>query len=201
MPCLIRSWFSKWHLAALFLIANSSLSASENLCFNDLNLSQLQAQQLPETAGVLLYVWSPRMALSAQHAATAAQQAQAIGLGFVALHDAQVGDGELAAALARMAQSSAPVQQSSSDALGRSMPLCAPALLERDAQRHFPTAWLLQRNGLHPRPMVGAMPPEAWALSLRQRMVGSVSTLTHQSANALAPTASPTLKSAPVVTP
>lgn len=141
------------------------------MCFSDLNLSQLQAQKSPETAGVLLYVWSPRMALSAQHAATAAQQAQAAGLGFVALHDAQVGDAELSAALVRMAQSGVSVQQSSAGVLGLSTPLCAPALLERDAQRHFPTAWVQQRSGLHPRPIVGAMPAQAWALSLQQRMV------------------------------
>jgi hypothetical protein len=194
---LSRSWHLKRHSIALFLIAYSSISASENLCFNDLNLSQLQAQQSPETAGVLLYVWSPRMALSAQHAATAAQQAQANGLGLVALHDAQVGDAELGAALARMAQSSAPVQQSSSAVLGRSLPLCAPALLERDAQRHFPTAWVLQRSGLHPRPIVGAMPAQAWALSLQQRTLGPDSKLAHQSASAFAPA----LKSPPVVAP
>ncbi len=166
-PC---SWHLKRHCAALFLIAYSSISTSENLCFNDSKLSQLLAQQLPETAGVLLYVWSPRMALSAQHAATAAQQAQATGLGFVALHDAQVGHAELSAALARMAQNSAPAQQSSASVLGRSLPLCAPALIERGAQRHFPTAWVLQHTGLHPRPIVGAMPAQAWALSLQQRM-------------------------------
>lgn len=171
---LAGSWPLKRFAVALFLIAYSSISTSEKLCFDDLMLARLQADQLPESAGVLLYVWSPRMAMSAQHAATVQAQAQARGLGFVALHDAQVGDAERDAALARLGQMglnnvAAAAEQASAQILQRSLPLCAPALLERDGQRHFPTAWVLSHRGLHPRPMVGAMPAQAWALSLAQR--------------------------------
>lgn len=190
MRTIAGSWLFKRCAFALFLIAYSSISTSENLCFNDLKLAKLQADLLPETVGVLLYVWSPRMAMSAQHAATAQAQAQARGLGFVALHDAQVGDAERDAALQRMAQrvpSGATLQQESAQVLQRSLPLCAPALLERDAQRHFPTAWVLSRRGLHPQPIVGAMPAQAWALSLAQRGAPSQAASSDSGAPLVAP--------------
>jgi hypothetical protein len=51
-----------------------------------------------------------------------------------------------------------------------SQPLCAASLLERDALRHFPTAFVVQPSGVHRHPIVGAMPDAAWASSIAQRL-------------------------------
>jgi hypothetical protein len=125
----------------------------------------------------LVYVWSPRMVLSAQHAASVQRQAQLLGLAFVPVHDAQVGEAEIQAARSRLAHASprpnaVPGQfAASAQVIAASQSLCAPSLLERDALRHFPTAFVVQPGGqVHPRAIIGAMPEAAWAQSIAQRL-------------------------------
>jgi hypothetical protein len=155
-------------LVAIFLVATYVLPAWTTPCFDDKNLVQLRHQQ-PQ--GSLVYVWSPRMLLSAQHAASAQRQAQLRGLAFVPLHDIQLPESERQAALARMRHTADPQLQASAHALAASQSLCAPSLLARDALRHFPTAFVVQPGGqLHRHALIGAMPETAWAHSLRQRL-------------------------------
>jgi hypothetical protein len=189
-----------FNIAAAFFIAALANFAWATACFDDENRQALDFQQ---TQGALLYVWSPRMVLSAQHAASAQRQAQLQGLRFVPLHDAGVPQAEVQAALQRLrglgfdaasnthasnphagrsdsantprefavakpAQN--PFYTRSANALVASQPLCANSLLERDALRHFPTAFVLQSSGLHRYPIIGAMPDAAWARSIAQRL-------------------------------
>jgi hypothetical protein len=149
--------------SAAILIAALATSAWSTACFDDENLQALDFQQ---GQGALLYVWSPRMVLSAQHAASAQRQAQQHGLRFVPLHDAQVPQAELAAARQRLLGWGVD----SANALANSQALCAASLLERDALRHFPTAFVVQHSGVHRYPIVGAMPETAWASSVAQRL-------------------------------
>ena len=180
---------------AAFLIAFTATGAWSTTCLDDHSLQILDVQQ---TQGVLLYVWSPRMVLSAQHAASAQRQAQLHGLRFVPLHDAGVPQAEVQAALARLpglgfdAASSPSVSSpqstgssqgvtaakpaqyppyiQSATALATSQPLCAASLLARDALRHFPTAFVVHASGVHRHPIIGAMPEAAWAASIAQRL-------------------------------
>jgi hypothetical protein len=182
-------------IVATFFIAFTAISAWSTACFDD---NSLQTLDLQPTQGVLLYVWSPRMVLSAQHAATAQRQAQLHGLRFVPLHDAGVPQAEVQAAGRRLlslglnaasspsagsanstgsshgATVAKPVQISSysrsANALADSQPLCAANLLVRDALRHFPTAFVVQASGVHRYPIIGAMPEAAWASSIAQRL-------------------------------
>ena len=119
----------------------------------------------------LLYVWSPRMVFSAIHAHEVQQEAQALGLRFVPVHDGRLPPEEVAQALAVLPQklpagSAAPKPHP----LQSSQALCAPSLVERDAYRHFPTAWVVQQGSFHPVPLVSAMPPQFWRLGLQQRL-------------------------------
>jgi hypothetical protein len=89
----------------------------------------------------LVYVWSPRMVLSALHADVAQQQALAAGLAFMPLHDARLGaepagqvdPPELAQAMQRLRQT----QPSAAAALQHSIALCSAQLLQNQAQRHY----------------------------------------------------------------
>jgi hypothetical protein len=150
-------------IIAAISIAAIATSALATACFDDNYLQALDAQQVP---GALLYVWSPRMVLSAQHAATAQRQAQQHGLRFVPLHDAGVPQEEVLAARQRLHN----LGPQSAHALVDSQPLCAAILLERDALRHFPTAFVVQASGVHRYPIIGAMPETAWAMSISQRL-------------------------------
>ena len=119
----------------------------------------------------LLYVWSPRMVFSAIHAHDVQQEAQALGLRFVPVHDGRLPPEEVAQALAVLPQklpagSVAP----NPHPLQSSQALCAPSLVARDAYRHFPTAWVVQQGSFHPVPLVSAMPPQFWRLGLQQRL-------------------------------
>jgi hypothetical protein len=152
-------------LVALILIAACASFTWASECFDDKKMALMQQE-----TRALLYVWSPRMVLSAQHAASVAQQAREQGLRFVAMYDARVPADEVDAALRSMAGSGVATLASSASSLQNSRPLCANTLLERDALRHFPTAFVLLPSGPHRHPIVGAMPPEAWTQSLRQRL-------------------------------
>jgi hypothetical protein len=162
-------------LIAAFLIAACASFAWASECFDDKKMVLVQQE-----TKALLYVWSPRMGLSAQHAASAAQQARAHGLRFVAVYDARVPADEVDAALRSMVHSGVTALIHSASSLQKSEPLCANTLLERDALRHFPTAFVLLPTGPHRQPIVGAMPPEAWAQSLQQRLAEPGSTAAAQ---------------------
>jgi hypothetical protein len=157
-----------WKCTAILCIAGCAVLASANDCFDDKSMALMQ-----QGSPTLLYVWSPRMVLSAQHAASVQQQANLQGLRFVPLVDAQVPAQEVLIALRKMVASGAPAQQGSAFILKHSQALCSDTLLERDALRHFPTAFVLQPSGLHRLPIVGAMPPTAWAHSLQQRLAAN----------------------------
>jgi hypothetical protein len=131
---------------------------------------------LQQPQGALVYVWSPRMVLSAQHAASAQRQARQHGLAFVPLHDANVTDAEIQSALSQLARQGDAVQAASAQALTSSQSLCAPSLQARDASRHFPTAFVVQGALVHRYPIVGAMPESAWAHSIAQRLQSSQDT-------------------------
>jgi hypothetical protein len=158
----------KLRLYTTLLIATYAANAWTAPCFDDKNLNRAAHRK------TLVYVWSPRMVLSAQHASAAQQQAQQMGLAFIALHDAQVPQAELSAAMQRMQHSDNTTWQRSASALQHSQALCAPTLLQRDALRHFPTAFVLQGGStgavVHRHPIVGAMPDAAWASSLALRV-------------------------------
>ena len=125
----------------------------------------------------LVYVWSPRMVLSALHADVAQQQALAAGLAFMPLHDARLGaepagqvdPPELAQAMQRLRQT----QPSAAAALQHSIALCSAQLLQNQAQRHFPTAFVWNGSAFAQYPIVGAMPAAYWAQSITQRLQGS----------------------------
>jgi hypothetical protein len=160
--------------SATIFIAIFSINTWAVTCFDDKKLSAVTQQ-----ANTLVYVWSPRMVLSAQHAGAVQRQAQHQGLLFVAVHDAQLPQAEVDAARSRMAASDDSATQRSAASLQDSLALCAYALVQRDALRHFPTAFVLRSrssNGpasVHRHPVVGAMPETAWAGSLAQRMADS----------------------------
>ena len=111
------------------------------------------------------------MVLSAVHAHEVQREAQALGLRFVPVHDGRLNPDEVHQALAVLPQklpegSLAP----NPHPLRASVPLCAPSLVERDAYRHFPTAWVVQQGSFHPVPLVAAMPPRFWKMGLQQRL-------------------------------
>jgi hypothetical protein len=174
--------FIRWALT-LFLIASGADFARASSCFDDKNLAQLtpsQASQRP----VLIYVWSPRMVYSLHNMAIASRAAAIQGMDFVVLHDGRVspaelqqlplpsGHGDQHTALntvldpAPQDLATPPFISPAQD----SQALCAPALLAREALRHFPTAFVLTAQGIHAQPIVGAMPPSAWQLSLTERL-------------------------------
>jgi hypothetical protein len=156
------------HLASIFVALMCQFSMARG-CWDDQDLAQFKAKH-PTAPPILLYVWSPKMALSAQHAASAQRQAAALGVDFVALHDASVPHGELQAALQRLQSSALAHERASAVALSQSRALCATDLIARDALRHFPTAFVVQPHGLHRFAIVGAMPEAAWASSIAQRL-------------------------------
>jgi hypothetical protein len=170
-------------LLTLFLIAicaiNTPATAQNNACFDDQHLSRLQLSS--KERGALVYVWSPRMVYSVQNAAIASQAAAKAGLQFVVLHDMRLPANELLEA--RIAGEGQAILSSGGplaeidlatppfvSPLSSSRPLCAPQLISRDALRHFPTAFVINAQGIHPHAIVGAMPWNAWTSSLDQRL-------------------------------
>ena len=123
--------------------------------------------QLLGSPRALVYVWSPRMVLSASEAHLARAAADAKGLQFVPVVDGRLAQAEWQAALARL-QELAPL---SAQALARSAPLCAPHLVSQLAYRHFPTGFVVLGGKLHPSPLVGAMPQGFWSEGLRLRLL------------------------------
>jgi hypothetical protein len=156
-------------------MAFSSLNSRADACFDAQSLAALPRQLAHNS---LVYVWSPRMVLSAQHAADAQQQAALAGLRWVAVHDPRVPADERWAALAQLART----HSASAQALDASLPLCDAQLMARDALRHFPSAFIWRgaavdgnaasaTQGWVGAPIVGAMPAVFWAMALRERLV------------------------------
>lgn len=147
-------------IVALLLVAFSAQATWANDCFDDKRLMNLQHNTMPGLRGALVYVWSPRMVYSVDSLQVAARAAAANGLAFVALHDLRIPQQELTDAAGSSLFSLSE----------RSMALCAPALLTREALRHFPTSFVITASGIHQHPIVGAMPEGAWLSSIKQRL-------------------------------
>lgn len=168
--------------------ASAAVPLAAPACFDEAQWRALQrstahpAGQGAEQGAVskaLLYVWSPRMVFSAVHAHEVQQEAQALGLRFVPVHDGRLPAEEVAQTLAVLPQKLQKPQnlapgraapQPYSHPLQTSVPLCAPSLVEHDAYRHFPTAWVVQHGSFHPVPLVSAMPPRFWRMGLLERL-------------------------------
>lgn len=110
----------------------------------------------------MYYLWSPRMALSAQHAATALSAAQQVGMRYRIHHPADVSDAEISATLASLR----PNHPRSAALLHASTPL-KPAQADGHVFSHYPTAWL-QRGGQVSSTITGVMPEPYWNPALRQ---------------------------------
>lgn len=108
------------------------------------------------------YLWSPRMALSAQHAATALSVAQQVGMRYQIHHPAGISDAEISATLASLR----PNHPRSAALLHVSTPL-EPAQATGRVFSHYPTVWL-QRGGQASSPVTGVMPEPYWSRALRQ---------------------------------
>lgn len=156
--------FSK-HFIALFFVAFSAGNTWANECFGNESLQNIAVRGGNHT-GTLIYVWSPRMVLSATQAHLPAQAAQQLGLDFLAVHDARLPAAEVKQALER-SQRDAPA---TAMVLQGSRALCANELVSREALRHFPTAYVITARGMHHLPIVGAMPLNAWMLSIQERL-------------------------------
>lgn len=175
---------------AILFIALHAGNTPANTCFDDNNLQHLKANQ---ERGTLIYVWSPRMVYSVQNVTLAARAAAAGGLGLVVLHDMRVAAGEPPLALQSLHTHPDDVGKRNSTStvqpdrfhvnadvdwatpplvspLDASRPLCAHQLIERDALRHFPTAFVIHHNGIAEHAIVGAMPLSAWESSIAQRL-------------------------------
>ena len=164
---------------AIYLIAACAYPISATACFDDEKWAALQVNSSPS----LLYVWSPRMVLSAHNAVTAQTAAAAHGLAFWAVHDGRVPEAEINQALAQLAAHEDALTRASAQALRDSQPLCSPALAEREAMRHFPSAWVMPSAAtsmtpsvVSQSPIVGAMPAFGWAISLAQRLPPATAT-------------------------
>ena len=130
------------------------------------------AMTVPPGQKALLYVWSPRMVLSVQHAGAVRRQARSMGLLWQPMHDASVDAAELQAALDSQNHGA---QRANYRALKDTQPLCNLAWAdEHHALRHFPTAYVLyQHRGelrIAGETIVGAMPLAYWRLALQQRL-------------------------------
>ena len=121
--------------------------------------------------GVLLYLWSPRMALSVQHAAQVRAVAQSLDLHWQPVHDPRIPSGEIHSSLQAPA-----VSLHARQTLATSAPLCdADLLAQGQTLRHFPIAWVYQQDsqlvwrqtGL---PIVSAMPAMFWHSALLERV-------------------------------
>ena len=152
---------------ALMLLLLAGAAQAQDPCFSDTDWQALQRSTAAdgEARPVLLYVWSPRMVLSARHAAEVQQVATDLAIDWLAVHDGRVPDSEIQ-------QARQTLDAASQQALAHSQPLCAQELIEADAYRHFPTAWLVQQGRAETRPLVSAMPAAYWRLGIEERLHG-----------------------------
>ena len=157
---MTRQWVAGVLASAAVLMSPAIRAES---CLDEAQWQALQQQS--GTQPVLLYVWSPRMVLSARHAAEVQQVATDLAIDWLAVHDGRVPDSEIQ-------QARQTLDAASQQALAHSQPLCAQELIEADAYRHFPTAWLVQQGRAETRPLVSAMPAAYWRLGIEERLHG-----------------------------
>ncbi len=148
---------------AIIFIAVQAINTPAIACFDDVKLGYSTRLQQPS----LLYVWSPRMVLSATQAHLAADAAKAAGLKFVPLVDGRLPASEWQSALRTLAAS----QPKDAEALATTEPLCSPKLVEKDAYAHFPTAFVVKSGDMHPNRLIGAMPVQFWTLGIQERLL------------------------------
>ncbi len=147
---------------AIILIAIQAYNTPATACFDDILLDK----SLQTTQNSLLYVWSPRMALSATQAHLAAESAKAAGLQFVPLVDGRIPTDEWQSALQTLAKS----QATDAQALATTQVLCSPKLVEKDAYAHFPTAFVVKSGQIQPNRLIGAMPANFWLQGIKERL-------------------------------
>ncbi|MEQ1536253.1 MAG: hypothetical protein ABL923_10280 [Burkholderiaceae bacterium] len=150
---------------AIIFIAVQAINTPARACFDDVKLD-IQTRPSQVDQGSLLYVWSPRMALSATQAHLAADAAKAAGLKFVPLVDGRLPTAEWQSALRTLAVS----QPKDAEALAATEPLRSPKLVEKDAYAHFPTAFVVKSGEMHPNRLIGAMPEQFWAQGIQERL-------------------------------
>ena len=150
---------------AIIFIAVQAINTPARACFDDVKLD-IQTRPSQVDQGSLLYVWSPRMALSATQAHLAADAAKAAGLKFVPLVDGRLPTAEWQSALRTLAAS----QPKDAEALAATELLCSPKLVEKDAYAHFPTAFVVKSGEMHPNRLIGAMPEQFWAQGIQERL-------------------------------
>jgi hypothetical protein len=147
---------------AIIFIAIQAINMPAKACFDD---EKLDIQTRPQE-GSLLYVWSPRMVLSAAQAHLAADAAKAAGLKFVPLVDGRLPAVEWQSALRTLSAT----QPKDAEALATTEPLCSPKLVEKDAYAHFPTAFVVKSGDMHPNRLIGAMPIQFWTQGIQERL-------------------------------
>ena len=150
-----------------FQKANQSSSTSPLFNQSNINTSCFSDQDLLNTSQALVYVWSPRMVLSALEAKNAAEQAKQLSYVFIPVVDGRLPVQEWQAALSRL-QNLSPI---SAQVLASSQTLCAAGLINNLAYRHFPTAYLIWQGKTAGHPIVGAMPSEFWHMAIEQRQM------------------------------
>jgi len=155
----------KSSIFAILFIAVQAVNTSAIACFDDEKLN-IQAHSSQGGPGSLLYVWSPRMVLSATQAHLAADAAKATGLTFVPLVDGRLPASEWQSALRTLAVT----QPKDAEALATTEPLCSAKLVEKDAYAHFPMAFVVKSGELHPNRLIGAMPEQFWAQGIQERL-------------------------------
>ena len=126
----------------------------------------------PADQPALLYVWSPRMVLSVEHAGAVRGLARSLGLHWQPVHDPAIAAAELQAALESQMHGA---RRANYHALKDSQALCNADLIDQQhALRHFPTAYVLYSQDDEVRiageAIVGAMPLAFWRLALQQRL-------------------------------
>jgi hypothetical protein len=147
---------------AIFFIAVQATNTLAIACIDDEKLAGI----VGPGQSSLLYVWSPRMALSATQAHLAADAAKAAGVGFVPLVDGRVPQAEWQSALRTLAAS----QPTDAEALAGTQALCSPKLVEKDAYAHFPTSFIVSNGDMHPNRLIGAMPAQFWTQGIQERL-------------------------------
>lgn len=176
VPSLLRKRFARclhlgvrrWAAGGLILGLSAcgsvgpSVQAMAQDCAND--------AQLLANGPALVYVWSPRMVLSALEAHQAHAAAVEMGLAFRPVVDGRLPIPEWHAAMQQMLR----LAPASAQALQGTRPMCAPSLEQQLAYRHFPTGFLVVQGQAHMAPLVGAMPQAFWAEGLRLRLQDTV---------------------------
>lgn len=150
------------NLFGIIFIALQAYITPATACFDDISLGN--SLQSPQSS--LLYVWSPRMVLSATQARLAAESAKALNVQFVPLVDGRIAASEWQSALRTLATT----QPMDAEVLATTQVLCSEKLIEKDAYTHFPTAFVVKSGEIHPNRLIGAMPANFWQQGINERL-------------------------------